>query len=162
MSFSNRGKSKSKNERIVFVVKIKDIMSDKVACVNPQTTVVEAAQLMQKHDVGAIPVCEGQKILGIVTDRDIVVRNVAHGKDPHATLVSDVMSTGVKSISPDMSLNQAAGIMADQQIRRLPVIENDHLVGMISLGDLATKAKFDVELARTLGEISYPSQPEQI
>jgi CBS domain-containing protein len=143
-------------------VKIKDIMTDKVAYVNPQTPLVEVAQLMQKHDVGAVPVCEGQKVMGVVTDRDIVVRNVAHGKDPHSTPVRDVMTTDVRSISPEMSLNQAAEIMADQQIRRLPVIENDHLVGMVSLGDLATKAKYDVELAQTLGQISYPSKPEQV
>jgi CBS domain-containing protein len=144
------------------VLKIRDIMTDKVACVNPQTTVIEVAQLMQKHDVGAIPVCEGQKVTGVVTDRDIVVRNIAHGKDPHSTPVRDVMSTNVQSISPETSLNQAAGIMADHQIRRLPVVENDRLVGMVSLGDLATRAKYDVELAQTLGEISTPSQPEQI
>ncbi len=143
-------------------MKIKDIMTDKVAYVNPQTPLIEVAQLMQKHDVGAVPVCEGQKVMGVVTDRDIVVRNVAHGKDPHSTPVRDVMTTDVRSISPEMSLNQAAEIMADQQIRRLPVIENDHLVGMVSLGDLATKAKYDVELAQTLGQISYPSKPEQV
>jgi CBS domain-containing protein len=144
------------------VVKIKDIMTNKVACVNPQTSVIEVAQLMQKHDVGSVPVCEGQKIMGMITDRDIVVRNIAHGKDPHATPVRDVMTTNIQSISPEMSLDQAAGIMADHQIRRLPVVENDLLVGMVSLGDLATRAKHDVELARTLGEISHPSQPEQI
>lgn len=143
-------------------MKIKDIMTDKVAYVNPQTPLIEVAQLMQKHDVGAVPVCEGQKVMGVVTDRDIVVRNVAHGKDPHSTPVRDVMTTDVRSISPEMSLNQVAEIMADQQIRRLPVIENDHLVGMVSLGDLATKAKYDVELAQTLGQISYPSKPEQV
>lgn len=144
------------------MVKIKDIMTEKVACVDPQTPLTEVAQLMQKLDVGAVPVCEGQKIMGFVTDRDIVVRNIAHGKDPHVTPVRDVMTSHVQSISPEMSLDQAADIMADHQIRRLPVVENDHLVGMISLGDLATRAKHDVELAQTLGEISYPSKPEQI
>ena len=144
------------------VVKIKDIMTHAVACVDPRTSVTEVAQLMQKHDVGAVPVCEGSKIMGVVTDRDIVVRNIAHGKDPHVTPVRDIMSSHVQSVSPEMSLDQAAGIMAGHQIRRLPVVENDHLVGMVSLGDLATRAKSDVDLARTLGEISYPSQPEQI
>lgn len=143
------------------MVKIKDIMTNTVASVNPQTPVTEVAQLMQKHDVGVIPVCEGQKIMGMVTDRDIVVRNIAHGKDPHTTPVRDVMTSQVQSISPDMSLDQAADIMATHQVRRLPVVENEHLVGMVSLGDLATRAKSDVELARTLGEISYPSKPEQ-
>lgn len=137
-------------------------MTDDVAVVSPDTTVLEVAQLMQKHDVGAVPVCEGANVVGLVTDRDIVVRNIAHGKDPHQTPVKEVMTTQVKSANPEMSLSQAAGIMAAEQIRRLPVVEGNRLVGMLSLGDLATKAKFDVELATTLGEISLPSEPEKM
>ncbi|MGE5605376.1 MAG: CBS domain-containing protein [Bacteroidota bacterium] len=143
-------------------MKIRDIMTDDVAVVSPDSTVLEVAQLMQKHDVGAVPVCEGANIVGLVTDRDIVVRNIAHGKDPHQTPVKDVMTTQVKSANPEMSLSQAAGIMAAQQIRRLPVVDENRLVGMVSLGDLATKAKYDVELGTTLGEISLPSEPEKI
>jgi CBS domain-containing protein len=144
------------------LMKIKDIMTDQVAYVSPETSVVEVAQLMQKHDVGVIPVCQGNDVVGLVTDRDIVVRNIAHGKDPHTTVARDVMTSHVKTVSSEMSLNQAAEIMANHQIRRLPVVDNDRLVGMISLGDLATQAKYDVELAKTLGEISQPSEPEQI
>lgn len=143
-------------------MKIRDIMTDDVAVVSPDTTVLEVAQLMQKHDVGAVPVCEGANVVGLVTDRDIVVRNIAHGKDPHQTPVKEVMTTQVKSADPEMSLSQAAEIMAAEQIRRLPVVEGNRLVGMLSLGDLATKAKFDVELAKTLGEISLPSEPEKM
>ncbi len=143
-------------------MKIKDIMTDTVAFVSPDTTVVETAQLMQKHDIGAMPVCEGQNIIGIVTDRDIVVRNVAHNKDPKTTPVRDVMTSGVKTISPDTGLSQAATLMSQGQVRRLPVVENNQLVGMVSLGDLATQAKYDVELAQTLGEISSPSEPENM
>lgn len=143
-------------------MKVKDIMTDELAVISPDATVIEAAQLMQKHNVGAVPVCEGSNIVGLVTDRDIVVRNIAHGKDPNHTPVRDVMTTEVKSISPETNISQAAGIMATQQIRRLPVIEDDHLVGMVSLGDLATKAKFDVEVSTTLGEISSPSKPEKM
>lgn len=143
-------------------MKVKDIMTDELAVISPDATVIEAAQLMQKHDVGAVPVCEGSNIVGLVTDRDIVVRNIAHGKDPNHTPVRDVMTTEVKSISPETNISQAAGIMATQQIRRLPVIEDDRLVGMVSLGDLATKAKFDVEVSTTLGEISIPSKPERM
>lgn len=143
-------------------LKVKDIMTDELAVISPDATVIEAAQLMQKHDVGAVPVCEGTNIVGLVTDRDIVVRNIAHGKDPNHTPVRDVMTTEVKSISPETNISQAAEIMATQQIRRLPVIEDDRLVGMLSLGDLATKAKFDVEVSTTLGEISSPSKPEKM
>lgn len=150
-----------KKERVM-KLKVKDIMTDELAVISPDATVIEAAQLMQKHNVGAVPVCEGSNIVGLVTDRDIVVRNIAHGKDPNHTPVRDVMTTEVKSISPETNISQAAGIMATQQIRRLPVIEDDHLVGMVSLGDLATKAKFDVEVSTTLGEISSPSKPEKM
>ncbi|HBF37341.1 MAG TPA: CBS domain-containing protein [Firmicutes bacterium] len=143
-------------------MKIKDIMTDTVAFVGPDTSVVETAQLMQKHDIGAMPVCEGQNIIGIVTDRDIVVRNVAHNKDPKTSTVRDVMTSQVKTVSPDTGLSQAAALMSQGQVRRLPVVENNHLVGMVSLGDLATQAKYDVELARTLGEISSPSEPENM
>ena len=137
-------------------------MTDKVAFVSPETTVVETARLMQKHDVGSIPVCEGPNLVGIVTDRDIVVRNVAHKKNPNTIPVREIMTTTVKTIAPEMELNQVAELMSQQQIRRLPVVENNQLVGMVSLGDLATQAKHDVEVASTLGEISQPSRPEKI
>ncbi|HEY8463398.1 MAG TPA: CBS domain-containing protein, partial [Bacillota bacterium] len=144
------------------VLKIKDIMSNHVAYLNPDANLVEAAQLMQKHDVGVLPVCQGENVVGIVTDRDIVVRNIAHGKDPQSTPVKQVMTSDVRMISPEMELEQAAEIMADHQIRRLPVVEHNRIVGMVSLGDLATQAKYDVELANTLGKISSPSKPENI
>lgn len=137
-------------------------MTDQVAFVGPETTIVETARLMQKHNVGSVPVCEGPNLVGIVTDRDIVVRNVAHGKDAGASPVREIMTSTVQSISPEMELNQVTEMMSKQQIRRLPVVENNRLVGMVSLGDLATQAKYDVEIAKTLGEISKPSQPEKL
>jgi CBS domain-containing protein len=143
-------------------MKIKDIMTDQIACVKPEATVIEAAQMMQKHDVGVIPVCEGEKVIGILTDRDIVVRNIAHGNNPQVTPVRDVMSSEVTYATPEMNIHEAAGIMAVKQIRRLPVVEEQKLVGMVSLGDLATKGKYDVEVSTTLSEISEPSQPENL
>lgn len=143
-------------------MKVKDIMTDQVAYVSPETTVVEAAQLMQKHDIGMVPVCQGKNVVGLVTDRDIVVRNIAHGKDPQKTMVKEVMTSQVKTVNPEMTLNQAAELMSTNQIRRLPVVDHDQLVGIVALGDLATQAKYDVELARTLGQISSPSEPENL
>ncbi|MGD8400967.1 MAG: CBS domain-containing protein [Bacillota bacterium] len=143
-------------------MKVKEIMTDQVACLNPEANLIEAAQLMQKHDVGILPVCQGNNVLGIVTDRDIVVRNIAHGQDPKTTPVKNVMTSNVQMVSPEMNLNQAAELMADHQIRRLPVIDNNRIVGMVALGDLATQAKYDVELATTLGKISTPSEPENL
>ena len=134
-------------------------MTNKVAYVSPEMNLVEVAQLMQKHNIGAMPVVEGDNVVGMVTDRDIVVRNVAHQKDPASTPVSAVMSSQVESVTPAMELNKAAEIMSSKQVRRLPVIEGNKLVGIVSLGDLATQVKYDVELGRTLAEISTPSRP---
>ncbi|HHU51990.1 MAG TPA: CBS domain-containing protein [Firmicutes bacterium] len=140
-------------------MRIKEIMTDKVAYVSPEMSLVEVAQLMQKHNIGAMPVVDGDNVVGMVTDRDIVVRNVAHEKDPATTQVSAIMSSQVESVTPEMELNKAAEIMSSKQVRRLPVIEGNKLVGIVSLGDLATQAKYDVELSRTLAEISTPSRP---
>lgn len=142
--------------------KVSDIMTKNVAYVNPNTTITEAAQLMQKHNVGSIPVCDESGVVGIVTDRDIVVRNVAHGTDPHNTTVKDVMTTNVTMASPDMSADQVSEIMAQQQIRRLPVVENNRLVGMVALGDMATNTMFRMEASKALTEISKPSEPQQM
>ncbi len=143
-------------------MQVKEIMTNEVAYVSPSQTLVDAARLMQKHDVGSVPVCQGDQVLGIVTDRDIVVRNVAHGKNPQNTSVKDVMTSQVRMVSSDMDIHQAAEMMAKNQVRRLPVVDNNRIVGMIALGDLAAQAKTDVELAKTLGMISNPSQPENL
>jgi CBS domain-containing protein len=143
-------------------LQVKEIMTNEVAYVSPDQTLVEAARLMQKHDVGSVPVCQGDQVVGIVTDRDIVVRNVAHGKNPQNTPVKEVMTSQVQMVSSDMNLHQVAEMMAKNQVRRLPVVDNHRIVGMIALGDLAAQAKTDVELAKTLGMISNPSQPENL
>lgn len=140
-------------------MKVKDIMTKSVAYINPASNIVEAAQLMQKHNVGSIPVMDQNGILGIVTDRDIVVRNIAHGKDPHTTPVRDVMTSQVATVSPDMDIRDVSSLMAQQQIRRVPVVENNKLVGMVSIGDLATNRWADTEAAEALTEISKPSKP---
>ncbi|MDP4094367.1 MAG: CBS domain-containing protein [Bacillota bacterium] len=140
-------------------MKVKDIMTKNVAYVNPGSTVIEAAQLMQKHNVGSIPVCDQNGIVGIVTDRDIVVRNVAHGTNPQSTPVRDVMTSQVKTITPEMDVNEVSQLMSNSQVRRLPVVENNMLVGMISLGDMATNPNSDMEASDALTEISRPANP---
>lgn len=143
-------------------MKVKDIMTKNVAYINPASTVVEAAQLMQKHNVGSIPVCDQNGVIGIVTDRDIVVRNVAHGSNPQNTKVQDVMTSSVATATPDMDISDVSRLMSNNQIRRVPVVENNKLVGMVALGDVATDAKFDTEVASALAEISKPSKPQQM
>ena len=143
-------------------MKVKDIMTKSVAYINPDSTVTEAAQLMQKHNVGSIPVCDQSGLIGMVTDRDIVVRNVAHGKDPHTTPVKNVMTSQVTTVSPDMDLSQVSDIMSKNQIRRIPVVENKMLVGIVALGDLATDQRFETEASESLSDISRPSKPEKL
>lgn len=142
--------------------KVSDIMTRNIAYVNPDTTVTEAAQLMQKHNVGSIPVCDVSGVVGIVTDRDIVVRNVAHGTDPHTIPVKDVMTTNVAMASPDMSIDQATNIMSSHQIRRLPVVENNKLVGMLAIGDMAANTMYSMEASKALTDISRPAKPEKM
>ena len=140
-------------------MKVKDIMTKDIVYINPNATVTEAAQLMQKHNIGSVPVCEQNKLIGIVTDRDIVVRNIANGMNPNNTKVRDVMTSQVASATPDMDVSDAASIMSQKQIRRMPVIESNNLVGIVSLGDMATNPYTDTEASHALSEISFPSKP---
>ena len=118
-------------------MKVIDVMSRNVVCLSPTSTVIEAAQLMQKHNIGIIPVCDATRIVGIVTDRDIVLRSIANDKDPIQTPISDIMTTKVIRTSEDTDVEAIAGIMADNQVRRVPVVEDEKVVGMITLANLA-------------------------
>lgn len=143
-------------------MKARDIMTKDIAYINPNATVTEAAQLMQKHNIGAVPVCDNNGLVGMVTDRDIVVRNVAHQKSAQDTKVKDVMTSQVVSVAPDTDESEITKLMSQEQIRRLPVVENNRLVGMVSLGDIATVQDFgSVEAAEALGDISKPSNPQK-
>ena len=138
-------------------MKVKEIMTTKVAFVNPDDKIVEAAKLMQKYNVGSVPVCEkDDSLVGIITDRDIVVRNIAAGNDPFSTAVSSVMTPAVQSVGPDAGMDEATRLMADYQVRRLPVVENSKLVGIVALADIATDNRVDTEASEALAEISKP------
>ncbi|AUS98513.1 CBS domain-containing protein [Clostridium thermosuccinogenes] len=143
-------------------MKVQDIMTKNVAYISPSSTLTEAAQLMQKHNVGSIPVCDQNGVVGIVTDRDIVVRNIALGKNPQNTPVSEIMTTQIKMANPSMEVDEASKIMSQYQVRRLPVVENNQIVGMVSLGDLAADQRFDMEAGEALAEISKPAKPEKM
>lgn len=140
-------------------MQIKNIMTTNVATVQPDDPVSKAANIMKKKNVGAVPVCQGNKPVGIITDRDLSIRALADGKDQQ-TPVKNIMSTDLVAASPDMSTSEAARLMAQNQVRRLPVNENNNLQGIVSLGDLAVEAKSDTEVARALSSISYPARPE--
>jgi CBS domain-containing protein len=117
---------------------VRDVMTPEPACVSAEDTTDKAAQLMRDRDVGSIVVTEnGSGVAGIVTDRDIVVRAVADGKNPTEVRVSEVASSNPATLSPDDAINDAIGRMREENIRRLPVVEGDRPVGIVSLGDLA-------------------------
>lgn len=140
-----------------------EVMTRGVRTMTPSDTVALAAQAMDELNVGAIPVCDGDRLLGMVTDRDIVVRGVAQGLDGKSTPLSSVMSTGVRTVREGDDVDDVLSKMADNQIRRLPVIDGDNrLVGIISLGDLAAKDPGDeADIGQSLGTISTPAAPDR-
>jgi CBS domain-containing protein len=140
-------------------MKVRDVMTKSVATVSPDTTIKEAAQMMQQHNVGSIPVVDTTGLVGIVTDRDIVVRNIAHGQDPISTPVRNIMTSQVMTATPEEDVQAISQKMSTQQIRRVPVVENKQLVGMVSLGDIATTGTTNMEASEALTEISKPSKP---
>ena len=121
-------------------MEVRDIMSRMVATISAEDTVQDAARLMQRLDTGALPVAEGERLIGMVTDRDIVVRALARGKAADRTRVREIMTPEVKYIYVDESTEDVARNMCHLKVRRLPVLDRDkRLVGIVSLADLAVK-----------------------
>ncbi|WP_096698824.1 CBS domain-containing protein [Polaromonas sp. AER18D-145] len=136
---------------------VTDVMTRNVRTLAPTSTVAEAAKAMDELDVGVIPVCEGDKLLGMVTDRDIVVRAVAQGLDGNTPLAK-VMSTDVRTARETDDLDTVLADMASSQIRRLPVLDgSERLVGIISIGDIAVKGQDEEDVGQSLAEISSPA-----
>jgi CBS domain-containing protein len=121
---------------------IRDVMTSNPRTVSPNDTIQNAARIMRDEDTGAVPVVENGRPVGMVTDRDIVLRAVAENGQLDRP-VRDIVSTDLVTVRPDMSTKEAAQLMSEHQIRRLPVVENDRLVGIVSLGDLAVKDSDD-------------------
>lgn len=138
---------------------IKDIMTKEVASLNEDDTVERAAELMLEHDIGSIPVCSAEKVIGIVTDRDIALRTVAKGENPKLQPVRSVMSSNPVLGNPQMEVKDAARIMSERQIRRLPVADGGRLIGIVSLGDIATNNKLEEAAKSALTNISEPCCP---
>ena len=140
---------------------IQEVMTREVQRISPEETVRRAAQLMDEYNVGAIPVCDGDKLVGMITDRDITVRSTAAGQAPEQTRVGDVMSTDVRTSYQNQTVDEVLGQMGDVQIRRVPVVDQDShsLVGIVWLGDMATKHSAGID--RALEEISEPSEPDK-
>lgn len=128
-------------------------MTDNVECCTLLDNVFEVAVKMKELNVGAIPIVDKDKLVGMITDRDIVVRGVAE-KHPGSTKVEDIMSSKLVTISADSTTKEAAKLMAEHQIRRLPVVEGDNLIGIVSLGDFAIRELTDDQAKEALTEIS--------
>lgn len=141
---------------------IQDLMTKDPQTVQMSEAVVDVASKMKRLNVGFLPVMDENTLVGVVTDRDIVIRAIAEDLLPAETSVADIMSTDVHVVSPENSLEEAAGIMEQFQIRRLPVIdENGSLVGICSLGDIAVRSGNLEEAGEILEEISEPSRPRK-
>jgi CBS domain-containing protein len=122
--------------------KVHEVMSDSPRCVTPDTTISEAAELMEEEDVGSLPVIDGEHLAGMVTDRDIVIRAIAKGKDPRGMPVREVASRELFTIHANDDLSDALKLMAARQVRRLPVVdEENRLVGVLAQADVAIGAR---------------------
>lgn len=136
-------------------MRVRDLMSKSVVTIALEESAALAARLLSRHELGALPVCAPDGTLaGIVTDRDIVTRCVAAGEEPGRVPVRDIMSPAPSVITPETPVSAAARLMAQRQVRRLPVVEQGQVVGMLSLGDLARSRRTDTEAAEALSDIS--------
>ena len=135
-------------------MKVKDIMTRNVVTIAPEESVEVAARSLAQYNIGILPVCSGGKLMGMVTDRDLVTRCVAANREPSKTTVRDVMTGQVISAQPDMDVAVAAHLMGRKQVRRLPVVENGKLCGMLSLGDMATREQSAMDAADALADIA--------
>ena len=135
-------------------MEIKDIMTRNVISIDPAESVEVAARTMSRYNIGALPVCKGGKLCGILTDRDIVTRCLAANRQPSNTQVRQVMTEQVTAVSPDMQTGVAAHLMGRLQVRRLPVVEQGSLCGMVSLGDMAIREETVLDAGDVLADVS--------
>lgn len=136
-------------------MQVRDLMNSSVVSITPAESAALAARLIARHNVGSLPVLsEDGRLRGIVTDRDIILRCVAAEEDPAQTPVREIMTRHCVTVTPEDDAREATRLMADRQVRRLPVVERDRVVGMVSLGDFARCQRYDMEASKALSEIS--------
>jgi CBS domain-containing protein len=143
-------------------MQLRDIMTPNPQCIRPEDTLLEAARQMRELDVGPLPVCDHDRLIGMITDRDITLRAVAEGRDPKTTPVRQAMTENIVSCFEDEGVAEAARLMEERQIRRLLVLNRDkRLVGIVSLGDLVVESGDRPKAGEILQEISEPSVPRR-
>lgn len=135
-------------------MKVRDLMTERIAKAEPDTTLEEIAMMMKTENTGAVPVVDEDELIGIVTDRDIVMRCVAEGGDASEMTAEDIVSEDVETIDPDSDIGEALELMSRKQIRRLPVVDSGELVGMLSIGDIAVKQGDQEESGSVLKDVS--------
>ena len=136
-------------------MKVREVMTSPVVRIHPDENAAVAARALTQYNIGVLPVCAGDgRLRGLVTDRDLVIRCVAAGQNPESTSVAQVMTKQVVSVPPDAEASQAAELMRAVQVRRLPVMENGRLCGMVSLGDIARGEEGALEAGNTLAQIA--------
>jgi CBS domain-containing protein len=139
--------------------KVRDIMTTNVESIAPDRDLVAAARMMKELNVGSLPVVKDDRLIGIITDRDIVIRAIAEGREPLLELVESHLTADPTTISPDADVQQASQVMAQEQIRRLPVVDGNRLVGILAIGDLAVDLNKDKLVGNVLEQISEPAKP---
>lgn len=135
-------------------MEIKDIMSKSVVDVHPNESVEVAARTMTHYNIGILPVCANGKLCGVITDRDIVTRCLAANRQPSDTQIRQIMTQQVTTAKPDMQIGVAAHLMGRMQVRRLPVVEDGKLCGMVSLGDMAIHEESTIDAGDALADVS--------
>lgn len=136
-------------------MQVRELMTTRIVSVAPLSTVKDAALLMNKHNIGSVPVVEDGAVRGMLTDRDIVLRCVAEGKDSNKIKVNEICSSGAISVRSTQSIKDAMHVMSTEQVRRLPVVDDGKIIGMLSIADIA-REKSGMELAESISEISMP------
>lgn len=127
-------------------MRVKECMCNNLVKATPKTSVAEAAKLMNSNQIGCLPICStDDRVVGFVTDRDIITRAVAHNKDCNNTKLSDIMTINVIKTTADTDVKEAADIMANNQVRRLPVLEDGKVIGVLTIGDIAQQEDFSCE-----------------
>ncbi len=137
-------------------MKLREIMTADISCASPSDSLAKIANDMKRHNVGAIPICQNDRLVGMMTDRDIVIACVATGSNPADCKAGNFMSTELVYGTPDMEVSEAVQLMGKEQIHRLPVLDGGKLVGLVSIGDLAFHCADDRVVAQLLRDISTP------
>ena len=134
---------------------VRDFMTTNPECVSERDSIRDVARIMKDKDTGVVPVVDGKKIVGMITDRDIVVRGIAEGKNVENLRVNEVMTKQIRSVREDAPVNEVLDLMASAEIRRVPVVNgNQELVGIVSIGDISTNTNQDGKVGKAIEQIS--------